>query len=214
MKTTLIGIVIVLIGLVVVLFLFGGENTQSGYPGSAPAYNPMQSRAPGPSQIAINSTSTTDVVKDELKYLSQLDGPRGVSLFLVKFDKDETVLEAKCDESFDFADTIMAIVALDEYLHANHLPQPQNYRVKYSGVYVPHSDEFVITRSRMDRIKLDSAEKGLVSSVINTMASGAFGAQLESHGKYMLENGYKPSASKIEMYLHEYYEPTWKIYIY
>ena len=92
MKTTLIGIVIVLIGLVVVLFLFGGENTQSGYPGSAPAYNPMQSRAPGPSQIAINSTSTTDVVKDELKYLSQLDGPRGVSLFLVKFDKDETVL--------------------------------------------------------------------------------------------------------------------------
>jgi len=46
MKTTLIGIVIVLIGLIVVLFLFGGENSQSGYPGSAPAYNPMQPRVP------------------------------------------------------------------------------------------------------------------------------------------------------------------------
>jgi len=53
------------------------------------------------------------LLKESLRYVSQEDGPRGTTLFLTKYNENEATIEAKCDESIDFIDTILAIMIVD-----------------------------------------------------------------------------------------------------
>jgi len=154
------------------------------------------------------------LLKESLRYVSQEDGPRGTTLFLTKYNENEATIEVKCDESIDFIDTILAIMIVDTDLERKGTVPPDRYIIKYSGVYIPQSGSFTITKGDLLEMRAGASSGGILRSIATKMASGRWGAEIESHGRWLLTNGYKPSNTKDEMYLHQYYDPVWRIYIY
>lgn len=154
----------------------------------------------------------TDVIKNELKTISDSDGPRGVSLFLARLDKgDGIVIDAKADESSDFVDTIAAIAVLDSRLIAQNVTA-NKYTVHYSGVYMPNSGDFQITASHLNHIAQKAQTLGLVDAVIAIMSSGELGKQLKIHGDAAASH-YTPSSEKSDMYMGYKYAPDLRIRI-
>jgi len=171
------------------------------------------------SQNPVNSATTrpanatdTDIVKSEAKVISNNDGPRGVTLFLNKMNKEGVTLDAKADEPSDFVDTIMSIILIDGKLNAQNIT-PKKYAIGYSGVYMPSTGTFEITRDQITRIKQDAQSQGLLKAVITTMANGKFGDQMQIYGQSVRDNHYTPSKDKVDMYMQYYSEPRWRIYI-
>lgn len=160
----------------------------------------------------ISSIENVSDLRVGLKKLSAYDGPRGVTISLTKYDPGRTKLEAKCDESIDFIDTIIAIMRADEAMSPSM--KPDGYYVKYSGVYIPHSGEFYIKRSSLDAIEAKDIEAVPITDIARRMSQGEFGKELISHGQYLLKNGYRPSSTKDEMYLGRKDEPRVRINIY
>jgi hypothetical protein len=69
-------------------------------------------------QNSVNSPITrpanatdADIIKAEAKAISSNDGPRGITLFLNKINKDGVTLDAKADEPSDFVDTILWFIS-------------------------------------------------------------------------------------------------------
>jgi hypothetical protein len=157
----------------------------------------------------LNATDV-DIVKSELKVISNNDGPRGVTLFLNKMNKDGVLLDAKADEPSDFVDTIMSIILVDGRLNAQNIT-PNRYRIEYSGVYMPGTGNFELTRDQITQIKQDAQRLGLLNSVISAMANGEFGEQMQIFGSSVRENHYTPSKDKVDMYMQYYSDRRWWI---
>jgi hypothetical protein len=172
--------------------------------GSQNAGNSVITRPPGATDL--------DIVKAEARTISNSDGPRGVTLFLDKMNKDGIALNAKADESSDFVDTIMSVILMDGKLNAQNIT-PRKYIIEYSGVYVPNTGNFEITRDQIIKIKQDAQNQGLLNAIITTMANGSFGEQMQIHGRFVRDDHYTPSKDKVDMYMHYYSEPRWRIYI-
>lgn len=142
----------------------------------------------------------TDVIKNELKTMSNSDGPRGISLFFNTIDKsDGIVIDAKADESSDFVDTIAAIAVLDGRLIAQNITA-KKYTIHYTGVYMPNSGTFQVTVDNLNSLATESKTRGLVNAVIAIMSSGKLGEQMMIHGKAAASH-YTPSSEKSDMYM-------------
>ena len=155
----------------------------------------------------------SDIVKAELKTISNSDGPKGVTLFLNKIDKEGVSLIAKADEPSDFVDTITSIVLLDGNLNAQNIT-PKEYTVDYSGRYFANTGNFKVTKNQIIQIKQNAQSQGLLNAVIATMAKGMFGDKMQAHGKYLTDYPYTPSENRLELYREYASEPRWKVYIY
>jgi hypothetical protein len=154
----------------------------------------------------------TDIIKNELKTISDSDGSRGISLFFNKIDKKEgIIIDAKADESSDFVDTIASIAVLDCRLIAQNVTA-KKYTIHYSGVYMPASGTFQVTSDSLKHIAEEAETQGLVDAVIATMSSGEFGEQMQIHGN-AAKNHYTPSSEKSDMYMGYKYPPDLRIRI-
>jgi hypothetical protein len=152
----------------------------------------------------------TDVIKKELKTLSNSDGPRGITLFFAKLDKEDgIIIDAKADESSDFVDTIAAIALLDSRLITQNVTA-KKYTIRYSGVYMPNTGTFQITPAQLNHIAKDAKTNGLVKAAISLMSSGELGEQLEIHGK-AAGSHYTPSSEKSDMYMGYKEAPDYRI---
>ena len=141
-----------------------------------------------------------DIIKNEIKSISQSDGPRGVVLFFNSMnEKGDVVIDAKADEPSDFVDAIAAIAIIDKRLIAQNI-NVKEYTIKYSGIYMPNKGTFKITSAHLDQIAEDAENLGLVDSVITRMSSGDLGEQLKIHGM-ATEKHYTPSSEKTDMYM-------------
>lgn len=169
--------------------------------------NPVNSAISRPA----NATDA-DIVKSEVNVITNNDGPRGVTLFLDKMNKDGVTLDVKADEPSDFVDTIMSIILLDGKLSAQNITA-KKYIIEYSGVYMPGTGNFEITKDQITGIKQDVPSQGLLNAVITTMAKGKLGEQMQIFGQSVKNSHYTPSRDKADMYMHYYTEPRWRIYL-
>ncbi len=145
-----------------------------------------------------------DIIKYEIKNITQSDGPRGIVLFFDSMaDERSLTIDAKADEPSDFVDTIAAIAVLDQRLARQNI-HIEKYTVEYSGIYIPSADEFDITSAELDKIAAGAKNTSLVESVIARMMAGDFGENLKFLG-VSANNHYLPSSEKRDMYL-EYEE--------
>lgn len=141
-----------------------------------------------------------DVVKSEIKSITQSDGPRGIVLFFNSMgDEGNLVLDAKADEPSDFVDVIAAIAIIDKRLAAQDI-SINKYTIKYSGMYIPSKGEFDITAPSLGKIAKDAKDIGLVDSVIDRMINNDFGEQVKFFGM-AADKHYSPSCDKTDMYL-------------
>jgi len=145
------------------------------------------------------NVTDTDIVKSEVKVISNNDGPKGVTLFLNKMNKEGVTLDAKADEPSDFVDTIMSIVLLDGKLNAQNIT-PTEYTIEYSGRYFANTGTFQITRDQVTQIKQNAHSQGLLKAVITAMANGKFGDKMQVHGKFVTDYPYTPSKDRLELY--------------
>jgi len=154
-----------------------------------------------------------DVIKTELKTISDNDGPRGITLLFSKIDKSDGILiDAKADESSDFVDTVAAIAVVDGRLIAQNVTA-KKYTIHYSGVYMPNSGTFQITADHLSQIAKDAENTGLVDAVISLMSSGKLGEQMKIHGDAAARK-YTPSSEKSADMYYGYKEvPDYRIRI-
>ena len=153
------------------------------------------------------NASPVDILKESLKILTDIDGPRGVALFLDEFDENRVTLSAKADEPSDFVDTIAAIIITDSHLNTQNIT-PTEYIVKYSGRYFSNSGKFKITKKQITRIEQNTQ---LLEAVIAAMAKGDFGDDMKTRGKYLTDNAYTPSNERLELYKGYVSRPRWVI---
>lgn len=151
--------------------------------------------------------SPVDILKESLRVMTNVDGPRGVGLFLDTVDKNRVTLSAKADEPSDFVDTIAAIIIMDRHLSAQNIVF-EEYIVKYSGRYFSNSGRFKITKKQIAEIELD---QGLLETVIAGMAKGDFGDDMKDRGKDLVDSAYTPSDERLELYKGYVSRPRWVI---